>query len=362
MSKNRILQRDIKQVRQPPYIIKPDEIHKYDLKNLIFNRVVTDPNWPGHQRMIDERVPEMLKDPQPGYTHVDFALEEAAWTLHDTFEGSFARSRIPKYRKPKAEIDHDLSTIPYKVENPSRMSIYVKRAAQLFGASLTGICQLNLNWLYADTEIPRNCNTAIVMAIEMDPEGIATSPAIPASSATGVGYSRMGFVLALLGEFIRNLGYDAIQCGNDSGISIPLAIDAGLGQLGRHGLLITPQFGSRVRLCKIFTNLPLRPDSPIDFGVTETCRRCKRCAEACEVDAISFDDEPTFTPKCSSNNAGALKWYVDSEVCYEFWCNNGGDCSTCISVCPYTKNTFDKVPLQPEEFWTLKTQHNGMLI
>jgi epoxyqueuosine reductase len=355
MKNNRHSQHNVKQVKQPPYTIKPDELRQYDLKNLIFNRVITDPNWPGHQRMIDEQVPQMIQASQPGYTHVDFALEEAAWTLHDTFQGSFAWSRIPKYRQPAAELDHDLSKIPYEVEDPTTMSIYVKRAAHLFGASLTGICHLNQNWLYADAEIPSNYTTAIIMAIEMDPAGIATSPAIPAASATGVGYSRMGFVLALMGEFIRNLGYNAIQCGNDSGLSIPLAIDAGLGQLGRHGLLITPQYGSRIRLCKIFTNLPLHPDKPIDFGVTETCRHCKLCAEACEVDAISFDDEPTYTPKCSSNNTGALKWYVNSERCYEFWCDNGGDCSTCISVCPYTKHTFNKVPLKPEEFWTLKT-------
>ena len=161
----------------------------------------------------------------------------------------------------------------------------------------------------------------------------------------------MSFVRALLGEFIRNLGYTAIQCGNDTGLSVPLAIDAGLGQLGRHGLLITPQFGSRIRLCKIFTDLPLHADQPIDFGVTTFCRQCKRCAEACEVDAISMDDEPTFTPTCKSNNPGVLKWPVNAERCYEFWCDNGGDCSTCIAVCPYTRRTFRKVPLNPDTFW-----------
>lgn len=341
----------VKHVNSPPYTIDKNQLYRFDLKNLIFNRVANDPYWPGHQRMIDERVPEFIKNPKPGYSHLDFALREAAWTLYDKFPGSFSHSRIPKYRKPAAEIDHDLSKIHYTVEDPARMSQYVKRAAHLVGASLTGICQVNQIWLYADTKIPDDCNHAIVMAIQMDSEGIATSPAIPAASATGVGYSRMGFVLALLGEFIRNLGYKAIQCGNDTGLSIPLAIDAGLGQLGRHGLLITPEYGSRVRLCKLFTNLPLQPDKPINFGVTETCRNCKRCAEACEVDAISKDDEPTYTPACSSNNPGVRKWYVNSELCYQFWCDNAGDCSTCISVCPYTKQSFGKVPLNPQDFW-----------
>jgi ferredoxin len=340
----------VRQVDTPPYTVDKALLKRYDLQYLIFNRVQTDPHWPGHHRMIDERVPDFLGDPKPGYTRLDFALEEAAWTLHDTFKGSFARSRIPKFRQPAAELDHDLSKFDFKVETPALLSAAIKRAAKLIGVSLTGICQLNPDWLYANTEIPADCTTAIIMAIEMDPEGIATSPAIPAAAATGVGYSRMGFVLALLGEFIRNLGYTAIQCGNDTGLSIPLAIDAGLGQLGRHGLLITPQYGSRIRLCKIFTNLPLQPDKPIDFGVTEFCRNCKQCADACEVEAIS-KTEPTLTPACVSNNPGVLKWPVNAELCYEFWCDNGGDCSTCIAICPYTKRTFNNVPLAPEDFW-----------
>jgi ferredoxin len=341
----------IKTLDKSPYTLDETQLVRYDLKNLIFHRVTEDATWPGHMRMIDERVPDFLEASKPGYSHLDFSLEEAAWTLHDTFQGSFAHSRIPKYRQPLAEIDHDLSQFPFEVENPVQMSSYIKRAAALFGASLTGICNVNTNWLYADTEIPDKCTHAVVMAIEMDTEGIATSPAIPAAAATGVGYSRMGFVLALLGEFIRNLGHTAIQCGNDTGLSVPLAIDAGLGQLGRHGLLITPQYGSRVRLCKIFTDLPIQEDQPIDFGVTEYCRRCKQCAEACEVDAISMEDEPTFTPACKSNNLGVLKWPVNAERCYEFWCNNGGDCSTCIAVCPYTRRTFKRVPLNPDAFW-----------
>ena len=50
------------------------------------------------------------------------------------------------------------------------------------------------------------------------------------------------------------------------GITIPMAVDAGLGELGRNGLLLTEKYGPRVRLCKVFTDLPLEPDEPIDLG------------------------------------------------------------------------------------------------
>jgi epoxyqueuosine reductase len=176
------------------------------------------------------------------------------------------------------------------------------------------------------------------MAIEMDEAEIKQSPACPASAASAIAYSKMAFTASSLAEFIRNLGYTAIPDGNDSSLSIPLAVDAGLGQLGRNGLLITPEFGPRVRLCKVFTDLPLEPDKPIDF-VTDFCRRCRLCADACELSAISTQPEPNWESACGSNNPGALKWYVDSEKCYEFWCDNGTDCSTCISVCQYNSSS-----------------------
>jgi len=56
--------------------------------------------------------------------------------------------------------------------------------------------------------------------------------------------------------------------------------------LGRNGLLITPQYGPRVRISKVLTDLPLVPDEPIEFGVTEYCEKCKRCAKYCPGQAI----------------------------------------------------------------------------
>jgi reductive dehalogenase len=243
----------------------------------------------------------------------------------------------------------------YRVRDPVEMTKNVKKAAKLYGASLVGVAAYNPLWMQmnkrhdlAPLEMPEVIKYVVVGAIEMDELAIATSPEAPAGAATGTGYSKMAFVSATLAEFIRNLGYTAIPAGNNVGLSIPIAIDAGLGQLGRHGLLITPEFGPRVRLLKVFTDLPLVPDKPIDFGVTQFCRGCKRCAEACEVDAISFKDEPDKEPVTRSSSPGAMKWYMDAEKCFEYWCDNGMDCSTCISVCPYTKG---RPEARSDEFW-----------
>ncbi len=322
-------------VEIPPYVVDRSILRSYNSKNVIFDRVMWDSSWKGYMRMYDEKVLDIVSKGKLGYSRVDFALAYASWIVHDAFEGAFSWKKIKPYRKPVDTVGIDWTKKKYVVDDVREMNNQIKRAARLIGSSLVGVTELNRDWVYADVDVPMGFENVIVMAVEMDAGEIAASPAAPAAAATGAGYSRMAFILALMGEFIRNLGYEALQCGNDTALSIPLAIDAGLGELGRNGLLITPQYGPRVRLCKVITNLPLIPDKPIEFGVKEFCKKCKLCAEHCEADAISKDDEATFQVACRSNNPGAMKWYVNVERCYLYWCENAIDCSTCIKVCPY---------------------------
>ncbi|KYK28986.1 MAG: hypothetical protein AYK19_20275 [Theionarchaea archaeon DG-70-1] len=335
------------------YTVDEKRYQRFDQKNVIFSRAAWDKTCPCYTHRIEENIHNILKEGKPGYSRVDVALQEASWVVYDTYAGAFSWEQLrPPGAKP------DLDALPqYKVTDPEGMTSQLKRAAHFFGASLVGVTTIDRRWVYSynmegnPITIPDYFTSAVVMGIEMDPVGIGTTPALTASATAGVVYSKMAFLIACLGEFIRNLGYNAIQMGNDTALSIPLAIDAGLGELGRHGLLITPEFGSRVRICKVFTDLPLVCDNPIEFGVKEFCRTCKKCAEECEVEAISFEDEPTSEPACKSNNPGVLKWPIDAEKCYNFWCENGGDCSTCIAVCPYTARTGVK-KRTPEEFWS----------
>jgi reductive dehalogenase len=208
-----------------------------------------------------------------------------------------------------------------------------------------GICELDRRWIYSHVsnditgehvqlEIPEEYRYAVAMAIEMDYALIQTAPSGGAGAATGLGYSKMAFVAGLLAQFIRHLGYKAIPCGNDTALSIPIAIEAGLGELGRNGLLITEKFGPRVRLCKVFTDLPLVPDQPRFFGVDEFCRKCMKCAHHCSPRAISFEEKTTEALNVS-NNPGVLKWPVNAEQCFKFWIANRMDCADCIRVCPF---------------------------
>lgn len=344
----------VSRVDEPPYEVDAERLKRYDQRNLIFNRISDDSRWEGYGRTEEEQGLKNIAEVKPGYTRVDYALAEASWTVHDVWTEAFSWERLARPWGPSLMGDRWYGE-PVDVEDVSEMTGRVKKAARFFGADLVGVTELDQRWLYANKRrdlepivFPEGVRYAVVMAIEMDELAIATSPECPAAAVTGLAYSRMAFAASSLAEFIRNLGYTAIPDGNDTGLSIPLAIDAGLGQLGRNGLLITPEYGPRVRICKVYTDLPLEADGPVDFGVTEFCKGCRLCAEACEVDAISFEREPGWEPACKSSSPGARKWYVDGERCYVYWCDNGTDCSTCISVCPFNRGPDEA---SSGEFW-----------
>lgn len=230
----------------------------------------------------------------------------------------------------------------YKVQKtPEEMTEIIKLAAKFYGADLVGITKVNPLWVYQEYDLAEKYEYVIIMAIEMDYE-LHRLPSAPwyaagQGAATGKGYSDMVNVAGSVARMIRFMGYEALASGNEGSLSVPEAIDAGLGELGRAGWLITPQFGPRVRLTKVFTNLPLAVDKPIEFGVTDFCSKCRKCARECPGQAIS-DGERTTSGQTVSNNPGAKKWYLNPEKCYGFWVSNAtGGCSDCIRVCPYNK-------------------------
>jgi len=325
----------VKRVDVAPYQIDPQTHGRFDERQTVFVRRYWDKAASFYAHEYRENVTDIIAAGRPGYSQIDFARILAAWTVHDCFGGAFFWKRL-------GQVDPSVNQLgKYAVEDPAGMSQHVKETARMFGVDLVGICELDRKWVYSfdrsgdAIDVPPEYRYAIVMGIAMDREAVGTSPAFLSAAATGVGYSRMAFAIACVAEFIRNLRYNAIPMGNDTALSIPLAIDAGLGQLGRNGLLITPEYGSCVRICKVFTDLPLQADRPIEFGVTDYCKNCNKCVDACEANAINPEREPSLTVACPSNNQGILRWAVNADRCYEFWIENGAACSNCISACPF---------------------------
>ena len=327
------------------------EMERFDQKNEMWRR----PRWDPSQREIGKKVygTAWLPREKQGYTRLDLALSVAGWHIETAFAHGLVTHDTDLYKwerailKPFGRAKQDLPAYPYPVSDPAYMSKIIKKAAKFLGASLVGICELNRLWVYSHSfnfwtkehfplEIPEEYKYVIAIGIEMDYEAIERSPTWLADGATGLGYSKMAFCASSLAQFIRTLGYKAIPSGNDTALSIPIAIDAGLGELGRNGLLISPQLGPRQRICKVFTNLPLVPDEPIEFGVTEFCRKCERCAESCPSQAIIYG-KMVDKPHNISNSSGQLKWPVNVEKCFAFMGINNLACLNCERVCPFNK-------------------------
>jgi reductive dehalogenase len=300
-----------------------------------------------------ERAAKRIRGDKPGFGLRDLQLGEAAWTLMRNTrpgEGLLSWTRV-SVRTPA-----ELGAEPY-MASPGDAAATVKAAARLYGAALAGIAPMDENYVNLHEQgrpvvfdnvdipvvseakfvIPRKMKWVVALAIPMDLELLSQAPSATADAASGLGYSHSAFTVASLAEFIRGLGYQAIPSVNDTAQTIPFAVDAGLGELSRMNKLVTPEFGAAVRLCKVFTDLPMTCDRPVDFGLGETCKRCKRCAEACPAAALSFDEEPSFRTRGVWNNPGHKAWFEDSYRCFSFWQSSGTACAVCLASCPFTQ-------------------------
>ncbi len=97
----------------------------------------------------------------------------------------------------------------------------------------------------------------------------------------------------ILANYIRQFGYPA-RAHNDANydtLCVPAAVESGIGELGRMGILMHRDHGPCVRLALVTTTLDL-PDSPIPSPnyMGEFCKICKKCADNCPSRSISQDD------------------------------------------------------------------------
>ena len=226
---------------------------------------------------------------------------------------------------------------PYRAAS---MSAFVKNLTRYWGAHSVGVTALQPYHVY--THIGRGSGEygapvvldhryAIAFSVEMSREMVDTGPAAPTVLESAQQYVNATIIAIQLANFIRALGYPARAHidGNYRVIAPLVARDAGLGEIGRMGLLMTPRLGPRVRLGAVTTDLPLVPDSRSDDpSMLDFCRICKKCADNCPVRAIPHDDRREID--------GVSRWRIDSDTCFRYWSVVGTDCGRCMAVCPYS--------------------------
>lgn len=327
------------------YIVGP--VARFDQKNEMFKRTRWDPTV---QEMAKGFWSVSMPSDKGGFTRTDMAMLNAGYFIERAFaHGNFIHNTgLYSWQTEASARAHRIAEEAPPVDTePREMSRRVKKVARFLGADLVNIGLLDRRWVYShsfhfvtrehkELEIPEECRYAIVIAVEMDYTAMKVSPTCISRAAAGMGYSKMAFVSASLAQFVRDLGYTALPSGNDTALDIPIAVDAGMGEMGRNGLLITPEFGPRVRIAKVLTDLPLEPDPPLEFGAARFCEHCVKCAALCPSQALPHGDR-SDKPVSISTSPGVLKWPVDAEKCLGFWARNGTSCGSCIRVCPFNK-------------------------
>jgi reductive dehalogenase len=227
--------------------------------------------------------------------------------------------------------------------SPEEASVRVKGYVKNIGADLVGIAEISPLWVYSHRgeifrdnwedwgkEIELSHKYAIVFAEEMSLDLIGPAPHTPTLIESMNNYAKGAYVSTQLAAFIANMGYSATanHLRHYEVILPPLAADAGLGEIGRLGYLLTKEFGPRVRLSAVTTDLPLVCDKPVDIGVQDFCRICKKCGVCCPSRSIPLDETP-------GEHNGCLKWKLDDESCFNYWGKVGTDCNVCMKVCPW---------------------------
>lgn len=228
-----------------------------------------------------------------------------------------------------------------KVEtNPEEMTRKIKNIARHFGAKDVGICEMKEDFYYSyrgrqsdsyGDKVDTSHKYAISFIVEMDKDMINRAPMLEEVIEVSKGYLDAGIIGLVISYFLRGLGYESRNHmdGNYLLVAPLVAEHAGLGQIGRMGILNTKEFGPRIRIGVVTTDLELIADEEDDYGFSEFCEMCAKCVRTCPSKAIQATKR--------ENIDGVLRWKIDQEKCYERWRSLGTDCGVCLSSCPFSQ-------------------------
>ena len=204
----------------------------------------------------------------------------------------------------------------------------VKTAALEREADIVGITKVNPDWIFEGYEAPYEW--IIVLGVAMEYDCLKTAPSEKSQTECQKQYARGTRAAWKLAAWLHEQGVEASPHGGPEAgpvTMIPAAIEAGLGELGKHGSMINREFGSSFRLACVLVNLPLDQDAPDVFGGDDFCLNCQICSNVCPVDAIYPEKQLV---------RGEQKWYVDFDECILYFVENNG-CGVCIGQCPWSR-------------------------
>jgi ferredoxin len=259
---------------------------------------------------------------------------EVPFSLKNFFiVGRYLKSSIAQGVKSIQSLDTNPSA-PKSAIRPDELEAFESHAKQL-GIGQIGYAKLPRQLVFKDRAVLYD--NVIVLLKEMDKTKIAQAPSVDTFKMVFETYDSLGKAANALTRYLRKQGYGA-QGGHPLGGLVlypPLAAAACLGWMGRHGLLITPQFGSRQRIGAIFTsaeNLPFSRRNPYSW-VGDFCEKCGRCIRTCPPKAIR--KRPLIHESGRRTN-------IIRDKCLPVFVAEQG-CTICIKECPFSKRRYDDI-------------------
>lgn len=225
---------------------------------------------------------------------------------------------------------------PKSNQAPASLFAELEQHALELGATAIGYAEITPDLIFKDFVIPHR--NAIVIISKMRRETFGTAPSTEAMVEVAKAYADTTSIANDLAIFLRRQGFSAYP-GISLGGSVEhtrVAERAGLGKIGYHGSLISPEEGARVRINVVYTNienLPFPEQNPHDW-VLDFCDRCRKCVRKCPADAIRSDTKP-------SDGRTRLS-VIDPNRCGPYMAANHG-CGVCIAVCPFSNAGYAKV-------------------
>ena len=175
----------------------------------------------------------------------------------------------------------------------------VKAKAKDLGMDLVGITNLerlkNTPKRFRATDYLPNAKSVIVVGCHF-PDGIVENWEKTPSSYQYYGYAlinkELGRASFHISKLVESKGYRCfpiVPTGHSKDMDHVAmlgefshrhaAVAAGLGEIGYNSLVITPQYGNRVRFCSIITEAPFPPDNM--YSGPPLCDKCKKCIKVC---------------------------------------------------------------------------------
>ncbi|NPD89935.1 MAG: 4Fe-4S dicluster domain-containing protein, partial [Asgard group archaeon] len=176
---------------------------------------------------------------------------------------------------------------------------------------------------------------AIVLAMNMDNDIISGAPNKSSLKNIWYTYDKLSVASNKVARFLRKKGFGAHASPPLGGIALypKLAQEAGMGEFGYSGLLVTPFNGPTCRLAAVYVsieNLPIIEETEHSW-IRDYCEQCRRCIKECPPGAIY--------EHAIEQEAGRLT-HIDNEKCFPYFGNNYG-CTVCIKVCPFNKTDYN---------------------